>query len=222
MLRIDLKWRKGFSCLIHFIQLHLVLMFDFQTKIELKRGNPSAFKEVFSLLYLRLKGYCKLFIANESQVEDIIQESFITLWEKRDSIKPNKSVESYVFVIVRNRCLNVLKKQKLEDGKIELDNLNVIELQYLYQLDFTEKEDKSMEEMLIASFQSAVEELPDKMKQVFTKCKIEGQKQKEVAKELGISLKMVEKHISKAKQQICEKLVQQYPALIILITLFIE
>ena len=156
-------------------------MFDIKTKTELKRGNPSAFKEVFRLLYPRLKGYCKLFITNQNQVEDIIQESFITLWEKRESIKPNKSVESYVFVIVRNRCLNVLKKQKLEEGKIELDNLNAIELQYLYQLDFIEKEEKSMEEMLTASFQNAIEELPNRMKKVFTKCKIEGRKQKEVA-----------------------------------------
>ena len=79
-----------------------------------------------------------------------------------------------------------------------------------------------MEEMLTASFQNAIEELPNRMKKVFTKCKIEGRKQKEVAKELGISLKMVEKHISKAKQQIRKKLLQQYPALIVLIALFIE
>ncbi|MCD6366767.1 MAG: RNA polymerase sigma-70 factor, partial [Bacteroidales bacterium] len=202
--------------------LYLVLMFDIQTKIKLKKGNPDAFKEVFRLLYPRLKGYCKLFITNENQVEDIIQESFISLWEKKDSIKPDKSIESFVFVIVRNRCLNYLKKQKLEGGKIDLDNLNVVELQYLYQLDFTEKEEKSMEELLIASFQSAVEELPQKMRQVFTKCKIEGHKQKEVAEELGISLKMVEKHISKAKLQIREKLIRQYPALIILIMMLIE
>lgn len=185
-------------------------------------GNPDAFKEVFRLLYPRLKGYCKLFITNENQVEDIIQESFISLWEKKGSIKHDKSIESFVFVIVRNRCLNYLKKQKMEGGKIDLDNLNVVELQYLYQLDFTEKEEKSMEELLIASFQSAVEELPQKMRQVFTKCKIEGHKQKEVAEELGISLKMVEKHISKAKLQIRRKLIQKYPALIILIMMLIE
>jgi len=118
--------------------------------------------------------------------------------------------------------LNVLKKQKLREDNINLDNLNFSELQYLYQLDLTKKEEKSMEEMLIESFQNAVEGLPVKMKEVFTKCKIEGRKQKEVAVELGISLKMVEKHISKAKQQIREKLIQQYPALIVLIALLIE
>lgn len=197
-------------------------MLNLLTKTELKKGNPNAFKEVFRLLYPRLKGYCNLFISDNSQVEDIIQESFITLWEKRDSIKPNKSIESFVFVIVRNRCLNVLKKQKLEENIIELDNLNITELQYLYHLDFTEKEDKSMEEMLISSIQSTVKELPEKMKLVFTKCKIEGQKQKVVAEELGISIKMVEKHIAKAKEYIRKKLIKEYPALVILITIFID
>ncbi|MEN8118310.1 MAG: RNA polymerase sigma-70 factor [Bacteroidota bacterium] len=192
-------------------------MFDIQIKIGLKRGDPSSFKEVFRLLYPRLKGYCKLFISNDSQVEDIIQESFISLWENKETIEINKSIESYVFVILRNKCLNFLKKQKLKDSKIDIENINITELQFLYQLDFTEKEEKSLEEQLIESFQNAVEELPEKMKIVFTKCKIEGKKQKVVAEELGIGVKMVEKHISKAKQQIRERLIKQYPALIVLI-----
>lgn len=197
-------------------------MFDILTKTELKKGNPSAFKEVFRMLYPRLKGYCKLFISDNSQVEDIIQESFISLWEKSDAINTDKTIESYLFVILRNKCLNFLKKQKLETGKIDIDRLKVEELQFLYQLDFTEKEEKSLEEMLVESFKIAVDELPDKMKAVFTLCKIDGKKQKEVAEELGISIKMVEKHISKAKQQIRKKLIQQYPAMIVLITMLLK
>ncbi|WP_346857413.1 RNA polymerase sigma-70 factor [uncultured Draconibacterium sp.] len=197
-------------------------MFDIQTKIELKKGNPDAFKEVFRLLYPRLKGYSKLFISNDSQVEDLIQETFIALWDHKESIKPDKTIESYVFVILRNKCLNFLKKQKLEKEQVDIENLNIEELQFLYQLDFTEKEDKSLEEQLIESFKAAVEELPGKMKTVFTRCKIEGKKQKEVAEELGISTKMVEKHIAKAKQQIREKLIRQYPALIVLIAMLLE
>ncbi len=197
-------------------------MFNWLTKKELKSGNPEAFKEVFRVLYPRLKGYCRLFVHNEDQIEDIIQESFITLWEKHDTIKPEKSVESFVFVIVRNRCLNYLKKEKLNNNQVNLDNINIEELQYLYQLDFTNKEEKSVEELLIESFQKAVNELPDKMKLVFTKCKIEGKKQKEVAEELGISIKMVEKHISKSKQQIRKVLTLQYPTLLVLIAFLID
>lgn len=197
-------------------------MFDIQTKIELKKGNPEAFKEVFCLLYPRLKGYCKLFVSNKNQVEDIIQETFITLWEKKDSIKPDKTIESYVFIILRNKCLNFLKKQKLKNDQVDIENLKVEELQFLYQLDFAEKEDKSLEEQLIESFKTAVDELPDKMKAVFTLCKIDGKKQKEVSVELNISVKMVEKHIAKAKQQIREKLILQYPALLVLIAMLLD
>jgi RNA polymerase sigma-70 factor (ECF subfamily) len=197
-------------------------MFGLQTKKELKRGNPAAFKEVFQLLYPRLKGYCKLFISDNNVVEDIIQETFISLWDMRTSLKTEKSVESLVFVMLRNRCLNVLKKQKLEQGNIPIEQLQINELQYLYQLDFTDKEEKSMEEMLIESFRDAVEELPEKMRVVFQKCKIEGKKQKQVAEELGISLKMVEKHIAKAKLQIRDKLIKQYPALIAIIIFLLD
>jgi len=197
-------------------------MFDIQTKIELKKGNPSAFKEVFRLLYPRLKGYCKLFIFDESQVEDIIQESFISLWDNKDSIKSDKTIESYVFVILRNKCLNFLKKKRLGNETIDIENLNVSDLQFLYQLDFSEKEEKSLEEQLIEDFQDSVKKLPDKMKVVFTRCKIEGEKQKIVAQELGISLKMVEKQIAKAKQQIRENLIKQYPELIVIIAMMLE
>ncbi len=197
-------------------------MFDSQTKLDLKQGDPGAFKEVFRLLYPRLKGYCKLFIKDASQVEDIIQESFIALWENRNSFKTDKSIESYVFVIVRNRCLNYLKKQKLEGEKIDLDNPEIAQLQFLYQLDFTAQEDSSLEEMLVVSLKEMIAELPEKRRAVFVKCKIEGRKQVEVANELGISIKMVEKHVAMAKNIIHEKLIKKYPALILLIAFLLD
>jgi len=197
-------------------------MFDSQTKLDLKQGDPGAFKEVFRLLYPRLKGYCKLFIKDASQVEDIIQESFIALWENRNSFKTDKSIESYVFVIVRNRCLNYLKKQKLEGEKIDLDNPEIAQLQFLYQLDFTAQEDSSLEEMLVVSLKEMIAELPEKRRAVFVKCKIEGRKQVEVANELGISIKMVEKHVAMAKNIIHEKLIKKYPALILSIAFLLD
>jgi RNA polymerase sigma-70 factor (ECF subfamily) len=63
-----------------------------------------------------------------------------------------------------------------------------------------------------------VEELPEKMKFIYKKCKIEGRKQKEVAEELGVTVKAIEKHIAKAKNQIRDKLLLQYPSLALLIT----
>jgi RNA polymerase sigma-70 factor, ECF subfamily len=197
-------------------------LFDSQLKIALKNGQPEAFREVFRLLYPRLKGYCRLFVHNESEVEDIIQESFMALWEKRNTIDPEKSVESFLFVILRNRCLNYLKEIKFMEVTVNSVKIEIEELQYLYQLDFTEKEEKSLEEQLIVSFHEAVESLPPKMKVVFIKCKVEKQKQKEVADELGITIKAVEKHIAAAKLHISKKLYRLYPTLTILIAILLE
>ncbi len=197
-------------------------LFTITTKLELKQGNPAAFKEIFTVLYPRLKSYCKLFISENSNVEDLIQETFIALWDNKESVKTEKTIESYVFVILRNKCLNFLKKQKLDQLTFEPEYLKVEELQFLYQLDFTQKEEKSLEEELVESLKVAIEELSDKRKQVFVLCKVEGKKQKEVAEELNISIKMVEKHISLAKQEIREKLYLQYPAMSVLIALLLK
>jgi RNA polymerase sigma-70 factor (ECF subfamily) len=191
-------------------------------KSDLKNGVPGAFRELFRLLYPRMKGYGALFIADNEQVNDIIQECFITLWEKRQTIDPEKQVESLLFVILRNRCLNHLKEKRLREGDIDFQRMEVNELQYLYQLDFSEKEEKSLEEQLIIAFNDAVDTLPPKMKQVFLLCKIEGRKQKEVAEELGITQKAVEKHIASAKQHISNRLTKQYPLLTVLISLWLS
>ena len=196
-------------------------MFSVETKRELQKGNPEAYKEVFRLLYPRLKGYCKLFVSNENEVEDIIQECFITLWDKRETIDVQKRLESFLFVIIRNKCLNFLKNQRLDSENISTDNLQIAELQYLYQLDLAEKEEKSLEEKLIQTFQETINTLPAKMKEVFVKCKLEGKKQKDVAEELGISIKMVEKQISKAKKLIREQLLKKYPAMVVLIAMLL-
>lgn len=192
-------------------------MLDYRTKLELKKGNPKAYREVFRFLYPRLKAYCNLFIGQESEVEDIIQEVFITLWEKRRSIKTEKSVEAWIFVMLRNRCLNRLKKNKLEQEDFEVNNLKIKDLQYLYQLDFMNKEEKSLEEKLIDSLKFAIDGLPLKMRKVLVECKIKGRQQKVVAEEMGISLKMVEKHIATAKKQLRKKLLKEYNRFLFLI-----
>lgn len=193
-------------------------MFDLSVIAGLKKGNPESFREVFRLLYPRLKQYCRLFVPEDEEADDIIQECFLTLWEKRSSLDSGKKIESLLFVMVRNRCFNYLKQRKVEYRNVAPEALSFSELQHLYQIDMIEKEEKTMEEMLMQSFREAVDSLPSKMKTVYIRCKIEGKKQKEVAEELGISIKMVEKQISKAKNQIEKQLRNKYPTFLSIIS----
>lgn len=167
-------------------------------------------------------GYCRLFTQDKAQASDLVQECFVKLWEKRATIKPNQSVESFLFVMLRNSCLNYLRNQKLQLVEKDIDQLKENELQHLYQLDFTGKEEKSLEESLIEAFRESVEKLPEKRKLVFVKTKIEGKRNKDVAEELGISVKAVEKHLYQAKEQIRHEMLQKFPLLSVLIMIILK
>ena len=190
--------------------------------IRLKEGNSAAYEELFKQTFPRLLGYCRLFINDQAQANDLVQECFVRLWEKRQTIDPRQSVESLLFVMLRNRCLNHLRDQKNDLIEKKLNNINENELQHLYQLDFAGREEKTLEEQLIEAIRESVEELPEKRRLVFIKTKIEGKKNKEVAEELGISVKAVEKHLHQAKEQIRTQMLKEFPLLSILIAIILK
>ena len=195
---------------------------NIQLNIRLKEGNPSAFEELFKQTFPRMLGYCKLFIHDQAQANDLVQECFVKLWEKRNTIKTTQSIESLLFVMLRNKCLNYLRDQKLRDYEKDIESIKENELQYLYQLDFIGKEEKTLEESLIEAIRASVEKLPEKRKLVFIKAKIEGKKNKDVAEELGISLKAVEKHLHQAKEQIRTEVLEKFPLFAVIIALILK
>lgn len=190
--------------------------------IRLKDGNPAAYEELFKQTFPRMLDYCKLFIHDQSQANDLVQECFIKLWEKHSSINPTQSVESLLFVMLRNRCLNYLRDQKIHSAEKKLYTMEANELQYLFQLDFNGREEISLEEQLVIAIRESVDKLPEKRKIVFIKAKIEGKKNKDVADELAISIKAVEKHLHQAKEQIRQEMLMKFPLLSVLIAMVLE
>jgi len=190
--------------------------------IRLKEGNPVAYEELFKQTFPRMLGYCRLFIHDQAQANDLVQECFVRLWEKRSTISPNQSVESLLFVMLRNRCLNYLRDHKNELIDKNIGAIGENELQHLYQLDFTGREEKTLEESLIEAIRESVDKLPEKRRLVFIKTKIEGKKNKDVAEELGISVKAVEKHLHQAKEQIRREMLEKFPLLSILIAMLLK
>lgn len=200
----------------------MCLMENSQFNIRLKEGNSAAYEELFKQTFPRLLGYCRLFIHDQAQANDLVQDCFVRLWEKRQTIDPRQSVESLLFVMLRNRCLNHLRDQKNELIEKKIGVLEENELQHLYQLDFTGREEKSLEEQLIEAIRESVDELPEKRRLVFIKAKIEGKKNKDVAEELGISVKAVEKHLHQAKEQIRQEVLLKFPLLAALIAIILK
>ncbi|WP_159517986.1 RNA polymerase sigma-70 factor [Sunxiuqinia indica] len=193
-----------------------------QLNHKLKEGDARSFSELFKQTHPRLIGYCQLFVKNRKDTEDLVQDCFFQLWQNRAKIDFHKSVESLLFVSLRNKCLNYLKEHSRYSFDSLREGMLSNELQYLYQLDFIEKRELSLEEQLVAALKEAIEELPDRKREILIKNKINGMKQKEIALELGISVKTVEKHLHEAKLELKMKLKKQFVALSLILHLLLQ
>ncbi len=197
-------------------------MIDSSLNTELRNGNPKAYEDLYSLTVARLRNYCKLFLKDNILIEDLVQNSYVKLWERRNSIEKDKSVESLMFTIVRNQCLNYLRDQKMLNESFSLDEGIRSDLQHLYQLDFKGIEEKTLEEELFQALKKTIDNLPDRQKEILIKCKIEGKKQKDLADELGISIKTIEKSLAKSKHHLQIELLNQFPTMAIIITMLLK
>ena len=171
---------------------------------NVKRGKKKAFKKVFAIYYPRLEKYACYFIANRQEAEDIVQDVFVQVWENRYSIKTDSNFDSWLFTLVRNRCLNFLKKQMIEKKYIEKIHVNSEEL---YNISFGLNEDfLSMEKLLYEDLEKIIEEMPERCQSAFCLKWKEGKKIREIADIMGISTTMVDKHLAKGMEIVREKM----------------
>ena len=125
--------------------------------------------------------------------EDIVQEVFVKLWEKRHSININSSLKSYLFKAAYNAYIDSVRKEQRSD--VFLTELKYHALQF-----YTEEINGSEEKM--TKIKIIVDKLPQKCKQIFLLSKSGGLKNKEIANSLSISIKTVESQMRIAFQKI--------------------
>ena len=168
----------------------------------IKNDQNEAFRFLFQKYYSRLLGYAIRFVQEREIAEDIIQEVFISFWEKRHLLK-SISLSSLLFCMVRNASINYLKQKVLvEKYPIEfIENIDGEEK--LYTLDFAlSADEETLYEELKKRIQEALSILPERSREIFLLSRFNGLKNKEIASKLDISTTAVEKHISKSLKKI--------------------
>jgi RNA polymerase sigma-70 factor (ECF subfamily) len=177
----------------------------------IKAGDTNAFGIFFRNHYPRLLKYCRLFIFDLATAEDMVQETFIQLWEKRSILNPESSLEALLFISLRNRCLNHLRDQKLNIQRLKEYQSKTHALQIISHLDYLGEEDIPLEERLIRELNIAINNLPNRCRNVVRLAKLEGLKNKEVAAQLGISVKAVERQLAIGRRKIEDHIRKHYP-----------
>lgn len=151
------------------------------------------FKENYKNMYVFIKKYT----ADNGLAEDIVQETFMKLWNIRDSINPELSVKSLLYTTAYNLFID--KKRKEKNRRKAFDDLL-----YKKQLELLEEDNEDLDKKIEIIIKT-IEELPPRCREIFIMSKQEGYKYWEIAEILNISSKTVEVQISKAFSIIRER-----------------
>jgi RNA polymerase sigma-70 factor (ECF subfamily) len=165
---------------------------------KLRNGDETAFEVIYKRYAPRLFYFVHEYVPNREIAEDIIQDSLMALWNKRSTLNDQTNLEAYIFTIAKNNCLYKLRDRRYKlklfettdidepELKISLEALSVLDTSFLTFIE--------IEQIIERTF----EQLPPQCRVVFRLSRSEEKKNKEIADELGISVKAVEAHISKA------------------------
>ncbi|MGQ7870940.1 RNA polymerase sigma-70 factor [Sunxiuqinia sp. sy24] len=162
----------------------------------LKNDDEAAFKVLYDKYFSRLYYFILEFVPFEDLAENIVQDTFFTLWDKRHQLRDDSQLDAYLFTIAKNNCLYRLRSQRYRQ-KLFVNSYSIQELEMNVEvLSSLESSDYTFNE-IERIIQQTLEDLPPQCRNVFTLSRFKSLKNREIAEELNISEKVVEKHISK-------------------------
>lgn len=171
----------------------------------------SEFEALFKQHYQELCGYANSYLKDLEAAEEMVQSTFVRVWERREQLEIHSSRRSYLYSAVKNACLNQLKHLKVRD-EYKAHNERVLASAHYSAED--EYQANQLEERIRAS----IESMPEGRREVFKLSRFEGLKYREIAERLKISVKTVENQMGSAIKQLRSDVAE---FLVIIVTLLI-
>lgn len=177
------------------------------------------FENFYITWYSRVKYFARDYVLSEEEAENIAQDVFLEFYQKRDSLDFHINIIAYLFTSVKNKCIDYLRRKLLEQEaaakmqeefdlsfRMKFDSLEAFNLEGL-----SEDNIKNM-------IEKALESLPERCREIFVMSKIEGKKQKEIAEDLGVSVKTIECQMTIAYKKLREELKNYLPLFLFLLS----
>lgn len=174
----------------------------------------SDFERIYKLYYPKMFGFAKNYVLANEDAENIVQDVFLVLWEKKDELEITYTLTTYLFTLVKNKCLNFLRHKLIEEEyNIQMKEELGFKLYALESLDYSYQSETELQEVV----KRALDTLPERCREIFIKSRIEGLKYKEISEELGISVNTVENQIVTALKKLRVELKDYLPLLLFLV-----
>ena len=83
--------------------------------IDFSRGDEKAFRVLYDKYVVALRYFAAKYLNEDTMIDDVVQDAFVDLWEKRVDFRGEYAVKAYLYKAVRNDCLNLMRHQQVED-----------------------------------------------------------------------------------------------------------
>lgn len=179
----------------------------------IREGNERIFEETFRKYYQSLCNYANSILKEMDEAEEVVQNLFLSIWEKRSDLEINISLKSYLYRAVHNHCLNRIKHLKVRE---EYQQYAV----NFYDASYESVSQTVMKNELETKIEEAIRKLPEQCRLIFRMSRFEDLKYHEIAEQLELSPKTVENQIGKALKILRVELAEYLPLIIICGTSF--
>jgi len=173
-------------------------------------GKEEAFDFIFRKYYKVLIIQAVRFVHDQDSAQSLVQDCFVRFWEKRGQLSSIEDLYSYLFFMVRNRCIDHIREQK---------RIHLVPLTDQAEFPGNETEDTIQASDLNSHLWQAVAKLPERSRMAFEYSRIDGLTYSQISEKMGVSNKAVEALISRALKVLRANLVDFLCILILLISL---
>jgi RNA polymerase sigma-70 factor (family 1) len=147
-----------------------------------KKGDRKAFKLIFTVLYPSICFFADKYLHDHDEAEDITQEVFIALWDQRGNFNSIDHIKTFLYIAVRNKCLNVLKHRRIKEQYAREQPADATHT--------TAFEDHLIRSEVIHNIRRAIDSLPECQRKI-TLLGMQGLKNHEIAEDMNISVNTV-------------------------------
>lgn len=167
-----------------------ILMSEQELIERLSIGDKQAFTTLYKQYWSQVYHFSRLYLQSVDEAEEVVQEVFVKLWENRMTLRNEGKLSAYLFIITRNLIFNQFRRSFNEE-EYQRTLMTAYEQSYNMEQEFVAADLKNYIQQIVA-------ELPPRQQEVFRMSREQHLPYKEIAKQLGISEKTVERHINEA------------------------
>lgn len=181
---------------------------------SLKNGDQQAFERLFKQYARKLFTFSLSYLKDEEEAQEVVQEVFLKIWLNRITLKTDTSFQSYLFTI----AFNSIRKSFNRKAKNDQYKLDVID-------DLDEGQDVADYEqnyqLVSQKLEQFIDEMSEKRKDIFIQRKKQGKPVKQIAEDMGISVKTVENQITESMKYLKRRFQEELPEGLLFLVLFL-